>query len=208
MTPTLKRPADPPVVIPCRSALMHHQARGIGNRPRVTHAVPGDAALFPTPGGEQTVLAVCGTTAVFPAPGGRRPPLFPRFGSPLVCQRCRHRLHLHPSLDAERTVLLAAVNRLDAQAGSVHDLIGRVQRYAAAGQWTGPVRSPARARAILDELVACRLVTVVQGAQLPRYLGCAPDRPGEHYYLPADLIEMVDGHAPDPITPPDYDLAV
>ena len=109
MTPTLKRPANPPVVIPCRSARIHYQVRGIGNRPRVTHAVPGDAALFPSPGGEQTVLAVCGTTTMFPAPGGRRPPLFPRFGSPLVCQRCRHRLHLHPSLDAERTVLLAAV---------------------------------------------------------------------------------------------------
>ena len=105
-------------------------------------------------------------------------------------------------------MLLAAVNRLDAQAGSVHDLIGRVQRYAAAGQWTGPVRSPARARAILDELVAYRLVTVVQVPQLARYLGCPARPPGEHYYLPADLIEMVDGHAPDPITPPDYDLAV
>ena len=105
-------------------------------------------------------------------------------------------------------MLLAAVYRLDAQAGSVHDLIGRVQRYAAAGQWTGPVPTPARARAILDELVAHRLVTVVQGPQLARYLGCAPGRPGDRYYLPAELIEMVDGLAPDPITPPDYDLAV
>ena len=139
MTPTLKRPANPPVVIPCRFARIHYQARGIGNRPRVTHAVPGDAALFPTPGGEQTVLAVCGTTTMFPGPGGRHPPLFPRFGSPPVCQRCRHHLHLPPYLDAERTVLLAAVNRLDAQAGSVHDQNGRVQRYAAASP---PTPSP------------------------------------------------------------------
>ena len=77
MTPTLKRPADLPVVIPCWSARIHYQIRGIGNRPRVTHAVPGDAALFPSPGGEQTVLAVCGTATMFPAPSGRRPPLFP-----------------------------------------------------------------------------------------------------------------------------------
>ena len=84
---------------------------------------------------------------MFPAPGGRRPPRFPRFGSPLVCQRCRHHLHLHPYLDVERPVLLAAV---------------------------------------------------VEGAQLPRYLGCAARPPGDHYYLPAELIEMVDGLAPTP----------
>ena len=117
-----------------------HAIPGPGDRqPAARHAVPGDAALFPTPGGEQTVLAVCGTTTMFPGPGGRHPPLFPRFGSPPVCQRCRHHLHLPPYLDAERTVLLAAVNRLDAQAGSVHDLNGRVQRYAAASP---PTPSP------------------------------------------------------------------
>ena len=36
-------------------------------------------------------------------------------------------------------------------------------------------------------------------------IGLVTDSPCD---LPADLIEMVDGHAPDPITPPDYDLAV
>jgi len=48
---------------------------------------------------------------------------------------------------------------------------------------------------------------VVRGAQLARYLGCAPGRPGELYDLPVELIEMVDGLEPDPITPPDCDLA-
>ena len=106
-------------------------------------------------------------------------------------------------------MLLTAVCRLDAHAGSVTELIRRVKAYAAAGHWAGPAPSPVRARASSTSWSpsAPDHGNEAIGDQLARYLGCAPGRPGELYDLPVELIEMVDGLEPDPITPPDCDLA-